>query len=108
MFIKLSGVSRKSHIHGVHANKQVPGIQGNVPADIHILGNPDVDQVLGVRVSTPDNIYNVELQRVNHELFHEDVRYLSVSVDETGKTVFKEEYKPVIIFITIHMYIYLL
>ncbi|XP_022319450.2 A disintegrin and metalloproteinase with thrombospondin motifs like [Crassostrea virginica] len=89
------GNSRNSYTPGSQGNARVPGIQGNVPADIHVLGDPNVDQVLGVKVATPDNIYNVELQRVNHNLLHEDVRYLSVSVDETGKTIFKEEYKPV-------------
>lgn len=89
------GVSQNSYTPGRQGKGHVPGIQGNVPADIHILGDPNVDQVLGVKVATPDNIYNVELQRVNHNLFHEDVRYLSVSVDSTGKTIFKEEYKPV-------------
>ena len=93
------GNSRNSYTPGSQGNARVPGIQGNVPADIHVLGDPNVDQVLGVKVATPDNIYNVELQRVNHNLLHEDVRYLSVSVDETGKTIFKEEYNPVIILI---------
>lgn len=95
------GVSQNSYSPGRQGNGRVPGIQGNVPADIHILGDPNVDQVLGVKVATPDNIYNVELQRVNHNLFHEDVRYLSVSVDSTGKTIFKEEYKPVSFRITL-------
>ena len=65
------------------------------PADIAISGDPTIDQMLGLKVTTPTNIYNVQLQRVNHKLFHEDVRYLSVSTDKNGRTVFTEEYKPV-------------
>ncbi|KAK3091227.1 hypothetical protein FSP39_018110 [Pinctada imbricata] len=70
------------------------GTGDSSPASVFISGDPSIDQILGLKVTTPTNIYNVKLQRVNHKLFHEDVRYLSVSTDRNGKTVFTEEYKP--------------
>ncbi|KAJ8305823.1 hypothetical protein KUTeg_016368 [Tegillarca granosa] len=40
--------------------------------------------------------YNLQLERYNGQILHEDVKVLSVSVDASGKTVFTEQYKPVI------------
>ncbi|XP_060085685.1 uncharacterized protein LOC132565096 [Ylistrum balloti] len=68
---------------------------GSYPAQVHVNGDPDNDQTLAVKVTTPEQTYHVEVKRINNNILHEDVRFLTVSVDKNGKTVFEEQFKPV-------------
>ncbi|XP_033738442.1 LOW QUALITY PROTEIN: uncharacterized protein LOC117326000 [Pecten maximus] len=68
---------------------------GSYPAQVHVNGDPDNDQTLAVKVSTPEETYHVEVKRINSNILHEDVRFLTVSVDKNGRTVFEEQFKPV-------------
>lgn len=78
-------------------NKDNPknAFTGSYPAQVHVNGDPDNDQTLAVKVSTPEETYHVEVKRINSNILHEDVRFLTVSVDKNGKTVFEEQFKPV-------------
>ncbi|KAJ8305824.1 hypothetical protein KUTeg_016369 [Tegillarca granosa] len=68
---------------------------GSIPADVRLKGDPTKDQKLDLSVDTPLKTYNLQLERYNGQILHEDVKVLSVSVDASGKTVFTEQYKPV-------------
>ncbi|KAL5016913.1 hypothetical protein ScPMuIL_006502, partial [Solemya velum] len=68
---------------------------GNVPGDIDITGDPRSDPGISMRVSTPQKKYDLQLQRSDKTVIHEDIRYLTVSLDSNGKTVFEESDKMI-------------
>ena len=74
-------------------NKQ--NSQSKLPATVQVQGDPDKDSTLAVKVSTPEKVYDINLNRFTNNILHEDVKFLTVSVDENGKTVFKEQFKTV-------------
>ncbi|XP_063413237.1 A disintegrin and metalloproteinase with thrombospondin motifs like [Mytilus trossulus] len=70
----------------------------DLPVDFNITGDPTQDPFIDLHLLTVDRIYKMQLQRLEHNILHEDVRLLTVSVDSSGRTVFKEQLKPVDIF----------
>lgn len=67
----------------------------DLPVDFNITGDPTQDPYIDLHLLTVDRIYKMQLQRLEHNILHEDVRLLTVSIDSSGRTVFKEQLKPV-------------
>lgn len=67
----------------------------DLPVDFNISGDPSKDASIDLHLLTADRIYKMQLKRLEHNILHEDVRLLTISVDSTGKTIFKEQLKPV-------------
>ncbi|XP_052256389.1 A disintegrin and metalloproteinase with thrombospondin motifs 2-like [Dreissena polymorpha] len=63
------------------------------PADITVVGDPKVDPEISLNVHTPIRKYNINLQRLNSSILHEDFKVLHVFTDSDGKTVFHEDNK---------------
>ncbi|XP_060587578.1 A disintegrin and metalloproteinase with thrombospondin motifs like [Ruditapes philippinarum] len=61
------------------------------PADISVFGDPLKDSDISIKIQTPIQTYNLNLERLNNTLLHKDFTVLNVFTDPTGKTVFHED-----------------
>ncbi|XP_045160623.1 uncharacterized protein LOC123525555 [Mercenaria mercenaria] len=61
------------------------------PADITVFGNPLKDNDISLKIQTPKQTYNLNLERLNNTLLHKDFKVLNVFTDPDGKTVFHED-----------------
>ena len=72
-----------------------------------MFGNPLKDSDISIKIKTPVQTYNLNLERLNNTLLHEDFKVLNVFTDPDGKTVFHEDSVKVPAY-SYHMFIYIL
>lgn len=65
------------------------------PAEIVLHGDPAKDSDISLKVKANVKTFNLNLQRLNNTLLHEDFKVLNVFTDSQGKTVFHEDSRHV-------------